>query len=177
MAGGGTENWKFTGCRAVIGRDAAGRASRTGAGMIGAGGREHSSSRRLSPARPLADDRPMPHAAAAHPETVAPTSTAPTVTAAPAPPATPAPSGGLTAEQMQTIQLARTNGRKVTRAARVATFSGWTMATFAAITLLSGLFSLPALLLGIGMAIVAKIELSARERCAGWIRPPRAGSV
>jgi len=61
---------------------------------------------------------------------------------------------------MHALQAARRDGRKITRAAGVAAFSGWTMATFAAITLLSGLFSLPALLLGIGMAIAAKVELS-----------------
>ncbi len=69
-------------------------------------------------------------------------------------------SPGLTAEQIQALQNARREGRKIARAAKVATFSGWTLATFAFVTLLSGLFSLPALLLGIAMAVAARIELT-----------------
>jgi len=69
-----------------------------------------------------------------------------------------APSG-LTPEQMQALHAARRNGRKIARAAAVATFSGWTLVVFASITLLGGIFGLPALLLGIGMAVVARIEL------------------
>ncbi len=68
---------------------------------------------------------------------------------------------GLTAEQMQALRAARRAGRKVARAAGVAAFSGWTLAVFAFLTLLGGVLglSVPALLLGTGMAVVAWIEL------------------
>jgi hypothetical protein len=71
---------------------------------------------------------------------------------------------GLSAEQMQALQAARRDGRRITRAAGVAAFSGWTMATFAFITLLSGIFSLPALLLGIGMTGSAWVELKGSKQ-------------
>jgi len=67
--------------------------------------------------------------------------------------ATPSP------EQMQAIALARQRGRKLSRAAGVAAFSGWTMVFFAIITLLCGLFSIPEFLLGAGLAVVAWLEL------------------
>ncbi len=78
---------------------------------------------------------------------------------------TPSPEGlALTPEQLEAIGLARDRGRKISRAAGVATFSGWTMACFAGLTLLSGLFSLSALLLGIGLSVIAYIELRGAKR-------------
>ncbi|MHC5005240.1 MAG: hypothetical protein ACYTJ0_19220, partial [Planctomycetota bacterium] len=73
--------------------------------------------------------------------------------------AAPAPAPGLTPEQLEALHSARRRGRAVSRAAIVAAISGWTLAVFAFITLLSGIFSLPALLLGIGMSIAAWVEL------------------
>ncbi len=70
----------------------------------------------------------------------------------------------LAPEQLQAIAEARRQGRKITRATNVATFSGWSLAFFAFITLLSGLFSLVALLLGIGLTVVACIELRGAKR-------------
>ncbi|MHC4447365.1 MAG: hypothetical protein ACYSXF_06250 [Planctomycetota bacterium] len=67
--------------------------------------------------------------------------------------------GPLSLQQIQEIAEARHRGRKVNRAAVVAAISGWTMAAFAAMALLSGLFSLRALILGVGLAITAFIEL------------------
>lgn len=61
--------------------------------------------------------------------------------------------------QMQAIAIARRQARKISRAAAIAAFSGWTLAVFAAITLLCGLFSIPAFLLGLGLAVVAWLEL------------------
>ncbi len=87
--------------------------------------------------------------------------------AAPAEAGTPSPGGlALTPEQLEAIGLARHQGRKIGRAASVATFSGWSMACFAGLTLLSGLFffSLPALLLGIGMSVIAYVELRGARR-------------
>lgn len=62
-------------------------------------------------------------------------------------------------EQMQAITIARRQARKISRAAAIAAFSGWTLAVFAVITILCGLFSIPAFLLGLGLAVVAWLEL------------------
>lgn len=67
--------------------------------------------------------------------------------------------GGLTTAQVEAIAHARRRGRKITRAAGVAAVSGWTMAVFAFITLLTGLFSIVSLLLGAGLGVVAYFEL------------------
>ncbi len=100
------------------------------------------------------------------PTTIEPFRTAPQ---SPGPPEVTPPTAGvvglaLTPEQLGAIGLARHQGRKIGRAASVATFSGWSMACFAGLTLLSGLFSLPALLLGIGMSVIAYIELRGARR-------------
>ncbi len=85
--------------------------------------------------------------------------------AAPAEAGIPSPAGlALTPEQLEAIGLARHQGRKISRAASVATLSGWSMACFAGLTLLSGLFSLPAFLLGIGLSAIAYIELRGAKR-------------
>jgi hypothetical protein len=65
----------------------------------------------------------------------------------------------LTHEQLVAITQARRQGRKISRAATIAAVSGWTLAIFAFLTLLGGLFSLTSLLLGVGLGIVAYIEL------------------
>jgi hypothetical protein len=91
-----------------------------------------------------------PTAAGAHPAEPPPTA------------ATGAPDGAgaaLTHEQLAAFTQARVRGRKISRAAVVAAVSGWTLAFFAFITLLGGLFSLTSLLLGIGLGIVAYLEL------------------
>ena len=56
--------------------------------------------------------------------------------------------------------LARQRGRKIRRAAGVALFTGWTVSIFAAITLLFGIFSVTALLLGSALAVVGYNEFS-----------------
>jgi hypothetical protein len=73
--------------------------------------------------------------------------------------ATGSQGGALTQEQLVAITLARRQGRKVSRAATVATISGWTLAFFSFISVLMGLFSLVSLLLGVGLGIVAYFEL------------------
>ncbi len=95
----------------------------------------------------------------------------------PATPTAPAPAadttatdraaGPLTAAQIKAISHARHQGRKITRAAGVAAFSGWTMAFFSFITLLTGLFSVVSLLLGVGLAAVAYFELRGSKRLRG----------
>lgn len=64
-------------------------------------------------------------------------------------------------EHVQAIAQARRQARKINRAASVAAFSGWTMAVFAIFSLLGGVFSLPTLLLGLGMSWSARVELRA----------------
>ena len=94
-----------------------------------------------------------------------------TTTAAPAQSAdttaTDQAAGGCTPAQLEAISHARRQGRKITRAAGVAAFSGWTMAFFAFITLLTGLFSIVSLLLGVGLAVVAYFELRGSRRLRG----------
>jgi len=62
-------------------------------------------------------------------------------------------------EQLEAIASARLGARKISRAAGIAAFSGWTLALFAFVSLLSGLFSLRALLLGVALCVVAFVEL------------------
>ena len=62
-------------------------------------------------------------------------------------------------EHLEAIALARRQARKIMRAAGVAAFSGWSTAVFAFFTLLGGLFSVPALLLGLALAMIAYVEL------------------
>ena len=68
------------------------------------------------------------------------------------------------AEHIQTLQAARTRGRKVFRAAVVASISGWTLVVFAVLTLLTGIFSLTALLLGIGLLVISIVELRGAKK-------------
>ena len=75
--------------------------------------------------------------------------------------------GALTREQLAAFTQARRRGRKISRAATVAAVSGWTLAVFAFITLLGGLFSLASLLLGIGLGIVAYFELRGSKGLRG----------
>lgn len=71
----------------------------------------------------------------------------------------PAP---LTPEQQGELDEARERARGFMKAARAATFNIWTIGAFAAITLLFGIFSLTALILGVGMAVVTWNEYRGR---------------
>ncbi len=71
---------------------------------------------------------------------------------------------GLSSEQLAALAEARYRGRKISRAAGVAAFSGWTMAVFSFFSLLGGLFSLASLALGAGLGIVAYVELKGSKR-------------
>lgn len=77
----------------------------------------------------------------------------------PATAATAEEPAAISPEQLEALGEARLRCRRITRAAGVATFSGWTMGCFAVITLISGVFSLRALLLGIGLCVVTFVEL------------------
>ena len=68
----------------------------------------------------------------------------------------------LTLEQRLELSEANERARKFLGAARVATFNGWTIGVFAAIGLLFGIFSVTALVMGIGMGVVARNEFRGR---------------
>ncbi len=80
-------------------------------------------------------------------------------------PGTPHPMTGgapLTSEQHKELSEANERARKVLGAAKVATFNGWTIGVFAAIGLLFGIFSVTALVMGVGMGLVARNEFRGR---------------
>jgi hypothetical protein len=63
-----------------------------------------------------------------------------------------------TPQHLEQIAAARMASGKIRRAVAAATFSGWTLSIFAALTILSGFTSIPAFVLGLGMAVVAFYE-------------------
>ena len=65
-------------------------------------------------------------------------------------------------EQRQALADAKERYRGCMKAARTATFNIWTIGSFAAITILFGFFSLSAMVLGIGMALVTWNEYRGR---------------
>lgn len=73
------------------------------------------------------------------------------------PTATVAPQ--LSEQNFAQLAEARRAWRKIGRAVGVATFDGWTMGVFGALTFLMGMTSIPSILLGIGMCGVAFVEL------------------
>jgi len=118
-------------------------------------------------ARPLA---PAPGRAAGHPTAPA---TATTPVPSPDTTATDQAPGAFTPAQLEAISHARRQGRRITRAAGIAAVSGWTMAFFAFITILTGLFSIVSLLLGVGLAVVAYFELRGSKGLRGFdVRAP-----
>ncbi|MCZ6758977.1 MAG: hypothetical protein O7D29_01175 [Gemmatimonadetes bacterium] len=82
------------------------------------------------------------------------------------PPSTTTTNGGsvspLSPQQQEELTRANERAKKVLSATKVATFNGWTIGIFAAITLLFALFSVTALVVGAGMAIVAWNEFRGR---------------
>ena len=70
----------------------------------------------------------------------------------------------LTSDQRQTLEQAAERAKAFTGAAKVAAFNGWSIGFFAAVTLLFDIFSLPALVLGVGMAVVARHAFKRRAR-------------
>ncbi len=70
--------------------------------------------------------------------------------------------GPLSPEQQEELAVANARAQKILAATKVATFNGWTIGAFAAITLLFALFSLTALVIGVAMAIVARNEFHGR---------------
>jgi hypothetical protein len=78
----------------------------------------------------------------------------------------------LTPEQQNALEQAGDRARAFTGAAKVAAFNGWSVGIFAAVTLLFGLFDLTALVVGVGMAVVARNEFKGR---AGILRTDPTG--
>ena len=76
----------------------------------------------------------------------------------------PPPPAGLSPEQFQQIAEARSRAEKIRRGVLVALFDAWTVAIFAGLTLLGGLFHWIGLLLGAGMAAVAYVEFRGVKR-------------
>jgi hypothetical protein len=70
--------------------------------------------------------------------------------------------GPLSPEQQEALALANARAQKILAATKIATFNGWTIGAFAAITLLFAVFSPTALIIGVPMAIVARNEFRGR---------------
>ena len=68
----------------------------------------------------------------------------------------------LTPQQREELAEANQRAKKLLGAAKLAAFNGWTIGVFAAISLLLGIFSLTALVMGVGMAVVARNEFRGR---------------
>ena len=68
----------------------------------------------------------------------------------------------LTPQQREELAEANQRAKKLLGAAKVAAFNGWTIGVFAAVSLLFGIFSMTALVMGVGMAVVARNEFRGR---------------
>ena len=78
----------------------------------------------------------------------------------------------LTPEQQEALAQAGERAKTFTGAAKVASVNGWSIGIFAAVTLLFAFSSLTALVLGVGMAVVARNEFKGR---AAILRPDPTG--
>ena len=74
-----------------------------------------------------------------------------------------APDGPLTLEHHQAIVVAHARAKTIRAAAKVASFNGWSTGVFAAASVLFVFFSLPALLITIGLGIVTYNEFRGRR--------------
>jgi len=73
-----------------------------------------------------------------------------------------------TPEQRQELEDAKARAGSFMGAARVASFNGWTFGFFAVVSILSGLTSIPVLLVGVGLAVVARNEFVGRTRILAY---------
>lgn len=76
--------------------------------------------------------------------------------------------GPLTPEQQQELSDARDRAKPVMRAARWARFNAWSMGIFAALTIIFGLFSFTAIVLGVGLAVVTWNEYRGGRMLMGF---------
>lgn len=74
------------------------------------------------------------------------------------------PVSPLSPEQQQQLAEARDRSGEFLGAAKVAAFNAWTFAFCAGASLLFGLFSLTSLVMGVGLAVVARNEFVGRRR-------------
>lgn len=74
--------------------------------------------------------------------------------------APPAPSGPLSADNLRELELAQRHAKRIRRAIGLARFNGWTIGSFAGLSLLGGVFSLTSLLVGFALAVVSYNEFS-----------------
>jgi hypothetical protein len=83
----------------------------------------------------------------------------------------PAP---LTADQLAEVSAANKRAVDILKAGRVASFNGWTIGTFGVISVLFGLGSLTALVVGVGLLVVAWNEFRGRNLLRGFeLKGPR----
>jgi len=71
--------------------------------------------------------------------------------------------GPLSAQHQQDLSAANQRAKKILRAAKLATFNAWTAAVFATFSLVFGLFSISGLMVGAGLAVVARNEFRGRN--------------
>jgi hypothetical protein len=76
--------------------------------------------------------------------------------------------GPLSAEQREELGRANQRAKKILGAAKVAAFNGWVIGGLAAVTLLFALFSMTALVMGAGMAVVAWNEFRGGKQLRGF---------
>lgn len=69
----------------------------------------------------------------------------------------------LSGEHLRAFQEARIRAKRIRRCVTVATFDGWSVGVFGALTLLFGMFSVVGWVLGVGMCAIAYVELSTIE--------------
>jgi len=70
----------------------------------------------------------------------------------------------LSEENLRELTAARTALRKINRAISVARFDGWTIGIFAALTFLLGITELTSIVLGLGLGVIAFVELAGATR-------------
>lgn len=70
----------------------------------------------------------------------------------------------LTAEQRRALQDGQARLTSFMGAAKVAAINGWTLGGFAALSILSGLFSPVGFVIGVGLAVVARNEFTGRAK-------------
>ncbi len=76
----------------------------------------------------------------------------------------------LSPQDRQDLSQANQQARNILRAGNVATFNGWSASIFAGVSLLSALFSVTALCVGVGLAVIARNEFRGRKLLR-WFDP------
>ena len=74
------------------------------------------------------------------------------------------PTGPLSPQHHRDLLIANKRATKILGAAKLATFNAWTAAIFSVFSLVFGLFSISGLLIGAGLAVVARNEFYGRNQ-------------